>query len=64
VGSEADIRTVFNYAKKAHDSMPSDAKLTEFYNEVKTKFEQYRASQQQPAETPEETKRSGSEERP
>ena len=45
-GSEKDIRAVYNYAQKALDASPNDAKLKDFRNEVKAKFDDYKAKQQ------------------
>ena len=33
-GTEKDIRAVYNYAQKALDANPNDAKLKDFRNEV------------------------------
>lgn len=44
-GAEGSIRGVHNYAKKACAGAPNDKKLREFYDEVKVKFDAYKAAQ-------------------
>jgi len=44
-GTEGSIRAVHNYAKKACAGLPNDAKLREFYDEVKVKLDAYKTEQ-------------------
>jgi tetratricopeptide (TPR) repeat protein len=39
-GSEKEIKTIFNYAKKAVEGNPNDKKVREFHDEIKVKYEQ------------------------
>lgn len=45
VGTEGQIRSVYNYLKKANESTPSDVKIREFLNEVKEKYDKYQEDQ-------------------
>ena len=40
------MRTIYNYAQKALDANPNDAKLKEFRNELKVKFDKLKESQE------------------
>ena len=40
------MRTIYNYAQKALDANPNDAKLKEFRNELKVKFDKLKQSQE------------------
>ncbi len=47
---ESNIRSIYNYAKKAYDGNQSDAKVKEFYNEVKVKYDKFMASKEEKKE--------------
>jgi len=49
-GSEKDIRAVHNYAQKALDANPNDAKLKDFRDEVKEKFDKFKAEESKAGE--------------
>lgn len=50
------MRTIYNYAQKALDVNPNDAKLTEFRNELKVKFDKLQAKDKEEKKAAEEAK--------
>jgi hypothetical protein len=38
---KSNIRTIYNYAKKALDGNPTDVKVKEFFDEVRKKYEEF-----------------------
>lgn len=56
-GSEGEIRSVHNYAKKAQQANPKDKKLQAFYDEVRAKFEAYETKKAEAAKEKEEERR-------